>query len=75
MMKLSDLKIGENAKIIAYNTSSKTMSRMFTMGLVIGSKICMKRKALFNGPIQIKIKNFYLAIRKSDADKIVVELC
>ncbi len=45
------------------------------LGLVEGVKITVERFAPFNNPIEIILRGFHLAIRKEDANKIVVEKC
>ncbi len=71
-MTLYNLLDGQSAKIVSLNNKSKTKSRLLRLGVIEGTRVIALRKALFNGPIQIKIRDFCLAIRKQDADKIIV---
>ncbi len=71
-MTLYNLLDGQSAKIISLNNFIKTKNRLLRLGVVEGAKVIAVRRAIFNGPIQIKIKDFCLAIRKQDADKIIV---
>ena len=52
---------------------SINLSTVSELGLVAGSKVRLVKKNPFGGPIQIKLNNSYLAIRKEDAQMISVE--
>ncbi len=71
-MTLYNLLDGKSAKIISLNNPIETKNRLLRLGVIEGAIVMAVRKALFNGPIQIKVRGFCLAIRKCDADKIIV---
>lgn len=71
-MTLYSLLDGQTAKIVSLNNRLRTKDRLLRLGVVEGVKVKVVRKAIFNGPIQIKVRDFCLAIRKQDADKIIV---
>ena len=71
-MTLYNLSNGQNAKIIWLNSDTKMKNRLLRLGVTQGARVKAMRKALFNGPIQIKIRDFCLALRKQDAEKIIV---
>ena len=71
-MTLYELFDGQSAKVIRLGNAKNTKNRLLRLGVIEGIKVRAIRKALFNGPIQIKVRDFYLAIRKQDADKIIV---
>ena len=71
-MFLSQLKDGQSAIIKDIKTSKKVTERLTLLGLTKGIKITMIRKGMFSSPIEIKVRDFYLAMRKSEADKIEV---
>ena len=72
-MKLSELKIGESAKIISVNTALALKKRLNYMGLIDGVKVTVVRFSPFGDPIEIKLRDFMMAVRKTDASKIIVE--
>ena len=43
------------------------------MGIIPGAVVRIVKKTPFGGPIQLKIKNYYLAIRKEDALLIIAK--
>ena len=71
-MTLYNLSDGQSARILYLNNEIKTKNRLLRLGVIEGARVKAIRKALFNGPIQIKIRDFCLALRKQDADKIIV---
>ena len=73
-MTLYDLKNGQNATIISLDESLKIKNRLEKMGLFQGVNICAVRKAVFNGAIEIRLRNFSLALRKDIAEKIIVKV-
>lgn len=73
-MTLSSVKKGQSCKIIKINNSETMIKKLNKLGLVEGTEIKIIRKALFNGPIEILIRSYYLAIRISDANQIIVEV-
>ncbi|MBQ3219934.1 MAG: ferrous iron transport protein A [Clostridia bacterium] len=73
MMLLTDLRIGESAKVVALNNPKKIKERLNNIGLTKGVTLTLVRVAPLGDPIQIKLRDFYLAIRLSDANKIQVE--
>ena len=73
-MKLSQLKQNQNAVITAILTTDRFKERLNKMGLRVGEMITLTKVAPFLSPVQIRINNSYLAIRKSDAERIEVAL-
>ena len=71
-MFLNELEIGEKALVVKLENAEKIKNRLKNMGLVNGVKIRVVRKAPFNGPIEIKLRDFYLALRVDDAKYIKV---
>ena len=71
-MMLCDLKIGEKAKITAINLNYKKKKRLIDLGLDVGVEIQKIRNAPLLSPIEFKVMNFFLSIRKNVAKKIMV---
>ncbi|MCR5186682.1 MAG: ferrous iron transport protein A [Clostridia bacterium] len=74
-MFLSELNVGQKAKIIKLNVQSKEIRRhLLDMGLTRGTKIEIKKKAPMGDPIDIKLRDYELCISKSDLSQIEVEV-
>lgn len=72
-MKLSELKIGRVAVVEKISLSASACDRLNRIGLTVGVRVRAVRNAPFNGPLQLKVRDFYLAVRIADADKILVK--
>ena len=68
-MKLSELGINECATI---SHVGDLKPRLLEMGLIPGVNIRFIKRTPFGGPIEVKIRNFYLSIRLDDAKTILV---
>lgn len=73
-MLLTDVTDKQKAKILTIHGTSDIKMRLIDMGVVKGAIIEVVRKAPLGDPIEIKIKNFYLSLRKSEAQNIEVEV-
>lgn len=74
IMKLSQMHIGQVGVVSSIQVHENYKNRLTILGLTQGVKFTIVRKAIFNGPIQIKLRDFYLAISKNIADKIIVKI-
>ena len=72
MPTLYDLNINTSAKIHSMNNSNDFCNRLSEMGVVPGSLVRVVKKNPFGGPMQIKLSDYYLAIRKEDAKLIYI---
>ena len=74
-MNLSDLKIGQKAKILKLNVSNKEIRRhLLDMGLTRGVIVKIKKIAPMGDPIDIELRGYELCIGKSDLSNIEVEV-
>lgn len=71
-MKLDGLKKGQSGKVFAVRCEKRTKNRLLKMGLTEGARVRFIRTSPLGDPIEIKVRDFYLAIRKSAAEKIEV---
>lgn len=71
-MKLSEVKNNETvviAKILGHGSFRK---RIAEMGFVKGKQVKVIKTAPFNGPVEYKILNYNISLRRSEADRIEV---
>lgn len=69
-MSLTALPHGAEARVVAIDGSG--MLRLMEMGVVPGAAISVVRAAPLGDPIQICLRNYHLALRRIDAEKITV---
>lgn len=72
MKTLNDMNIGDIATIDEINITGVLKRRIIDMGLTKGSRVKIERIAPLGDPIDVKIKNSHVAIRRSDAKNIIV---
>lgn len=72
LKKLSEIKVGEIATIVSFS-DDEISENLMKMGCIPGEKIIMERIAPFNGPIIISVSDCQLSLRKSEAEKVIVE--
>jgi len=69
---LGDLKSGERACVECIQGGGAIRRRMMDMGIVPGVELEVVRRAPFGGPLQVRLKGYYLAMRRGECSKIVV---
>ncbi len=73
-MVLSELKVGETCRIKRISLSPKIKDKLQCFGMTEGVRITLIRKAPFGGPFEIKVRDFYMSIRKREADNVLVTI-
>lgn len=71
-MTLTNLPIGMKATVIAVNGSNQITRRLMEMGVVPGVSVRVVKSAPFGDPLEIRVRGYNLAMRKSEADAIEV---
>ncbi|WP_461207680.1 FeoA family protein [Clostridium sp. DL1XJH146] len=72
MEKLSDKKIGDKVKVIYLTATDFLKERMLALGFTEGAVIEVIRKAPSGDPTLYYIRETMIALRKEEADKILV---
>lgn len=70
--KLADLHVGQSGTIKELHGHGNIMHRLIDMGVVPGTKVNVLKFAPLGDPVEIKIKNFNLSLRMSEAKTIDV---
>jgi len=71
-MKLDSVKSGTIVKIQKINATGKLMSKLLDMGFVNGADIEVIREAPLFDPMELKVHNYFISLRKSEAALIEV---
>lgn len=72
-MKLDNLAIGKSAVIVSVRGTGALRQHFLDMGLIQGVEVTMVKYAPMGDPIEIKIHDYELTLRKEDAQKIEVK--
>lgn len=74
-MKLSELKVGEEARVKELKVEDRQIKRhLLDMGITRGVKVKIKKIAPMGDPIDIELRDYELCIRKADLGQIEVEV-
>ena len=74
-MSVFDLKRGESGVIKSCNLSGSTLSRLNSLGILIGKRVTVLSFSLFKGSVLISCGTVRVGLRKSIAQIIEVEKC
>lgn len=69
---LAELPIGEEAKVLSIEGNSPISKRLMEMGIVPGVSVKVIKSAPFNCPLEIRVRGYNLALRRSEAETIEV---
>lgn len=73
-MKLSELKQGESATIVALDQlSGEIRKKLMVMGLLPNTDVKLVRRAPMGDPLQVEVRGVSLAVREKVANAIEVE--
>ncbi|MDO5555400.1 MAG: FeoA family protein [Clostridia bacterium] len=72
---LSDLKIGQSAKVLGLHLDKPEVRRhLLDMGITKGTKILIKKIAPMGDPVSIELRGYELCIRKEEMKNIDIEV-
>jgi len=71
-MTLSELSIGQAGQVLAVNGTGGIIRRLMEMGVVPGVGVKVIKTAPFGDPMEIRVRGYSLAMRRSEADAIEV---
>ncbi len=73
-MNLARLKPGEMGRITAIGALGPLKRRLMDMGVLVGEEVRVVKVAPLGDPIEVKVKNYSLSLRKKEAEGIAVEV-
>lgn len=73
-MTLDELKPGELARVKKVIGKGAIRRRLMDMGLVSGVEVKMVKAAPLGNPIEYKLRGYHLALRKSEARTVEIEI-
>jgi ferrous iron transport protein A len=74
MMNLSMLKCGEKGRITKIGAIGPLKRRLMDMGVIVGEEIRMEKVAPLGDPMEVRVKNYSLSLRKKEAEGILIEV-
>ena len=73
-ISLTELPIGSEGRVVSVNADNGIARRIMEMGVVPGVTVSVVKAAPFGDPIEIRVRGYSLAMRKTEADAIEVSL-
>ena len=71
---LSNLPVGNEARVVSVNATNGVARRIMEMGVIPGVTVSVIKAAPFGDPIEVRVRGYSLAMRKTEADAIEVSL-
>lgn len=71
---LTDVELGTRARVTAVNGTGRVTQRLMEMGVVPGVFLKVVKAAPFGDPIEVQLRGYSLAMRRSEADAIEVSI-
>ena len=73
MKTLRDAKVGDMVRVVKLHGEGAVKRRIMDMGLTKGVEVHIRKVAPLGDPIEIKVRDYELSLRKADAEMIEVE--
>jgi len=70
--RLSDLPVGQCAKIASLDGEPGIIQRLLEMGLTPGTEVAVVRLAPLGDPMEVTVRGYNLSIRRDDAHHLVL---
>lgn len=71
-MTLKDVKCGQTVMVTKLNGEGAVKRRIMDMGITKGVQIFVRKVAPLGDPMEIRVRNYELSVRKAEAEKIEV---
>jgi Fe2+ transport system protein FeoA len=69
---LADLPLGQDAEIASIDCERRISRRLMEMGLLPGTRVRVVRVAPLGDPIELRLRNYSLSLRRAEAARIAV---
>ncbi len=73
-MNLAQIKLGQSARVSALNISAELAQRLAALGLRIDCEVTVLRRGWLGGPLQLRVGNTELMLRRDASEGIEVLL-
>lgn len=75
LLSLASLPVGTQARVISINDSGAVARRLMEMGVVPGVPIRIIKAAPLGDPVEVRVRNYHLALRRAEIKMISVVAC
>ena len=71
-LSLDELPLGAPARVLSVAGSGSVARRLMEMGVVPGAPVRVIRAAPLGDPLEVRVRNYHLALRRAEARTITV---
>jgi ferrous iron transport protein A len=71
-VSLDRLRVGAHARVLAVKGESVVARRLMEMGVVPGAPVRVVKCAPLGDPLEVRVRNYHLALRRNEAQSISV---
>ena len=71
-VSLDGLSAGTPARVLAVRGEGAVARRLMEMGVVPGAPVCVIKSAPLGDPIEVRVRGYHLALRRTEAQAIMV---
>ena len=71
-LSLDALEAGRHARVTAVSGTGAVARRLMEMGVVPGAPVRVIKAAPLGDPLEVRVRNYHLALRRSEAETIMV---
>jgi ferrous iron transport protein A len=72
VVSLDALEVGRHARVAAVRGSGAVARRLMEMGVVPGAPVRVIKAAPLGDPLEVRVRNYHLALRRSEAQTVSV---
>ena len=73
-VSLDRLRVGASARVLAVRGEGAVARRLMEMGVVPGAPVRLVKAAPLGDPLEVRVRNYHLALRRSEAQTVSVVL-
>ena len=71
-VSLDCLRVGAQARVLAVRGEGAVSRRLMEMGVVPGAPVRVIKSAPLGDPLEVRVRNYHLALRRNEAQTITV---
>jgi ferrous iron transport protein A len=73
-LSLADLSVSQTATVRAVTGTDSITARLLEMGLIPGTRITLVGKAPLGDPLEYELRGYRLSLRKTEAQRVDIEI-
>lgn len=71
--KLSQLAVGDAARIVAVEGGGSMAVRLLEMGLTPGTRVELVKRAPMGDPLEVQVRGYHVSLRRDEARRVRIE--